>query len=143
MKTIIAIIRPERVGETRSALEAIGFKGVTFLHVTGKGRQKGKIQTSKLAGPLSGECSIRYPFKGEQTMMELCHGEYEEKELEIGFVPKRMLIIVAHDSHVSAVVQTIIHTNQKGHHGDGRIFVCPVISALRVRTGEQGDRALS
>ena len=143
MKTIIAIIRPERVGETRSALEAIGMKGITFLHVTGKGRQKGRIQTSELAGLLGREGTGRFPLQWDHTHIKFSPGEQEEKEFELGFLPKRMLIIVVHDIDVSSIVQTIIHTNQQGHHGDGRIFVCPMISALRVRTGEQGDRALS
>jgi nitrogen regulatory protein PII 2 len=54
-----------------------------------------------------------------------------------------MLIIVAYDEDVTRIVQGIVNANQTGRHGDGRIFICPMISALRVRKGEQGDKALS
>jgi nitrogen regulatory protein PII 2 len=54
-----------------------------------------------------------------------------------------MLIIVAYDEDVNRIVQAIVDANQTGRHGDGRIFICPMISAIRVRTGELGDMALS
>ena len=53
-----------------------------------------------------------------------------------------MLVIVANDSDVRPIIATLIATNYTGHHGDGAIFVCPMISAIRVRNGEQGDSAL-
>jgi nitrogen regulatory protein PII 2 len=68
---------------------------------------------------------------------------YDDTEFSLGFLPKRMLIIVAYDEEVDRIVQGIVNANQTGRHGDGRIFICPMISALRVRTGEQGDKALS
>jgi nitrogen regulatory protein PII 2 len=54
-----------------------------------------------------------------------------------------MLVIVAIDEEVSRIVHAIVNANQTGLHGDGRIFICPMISAIRVRTGERGDTALS
>jgi len=50
--------------------------------------------------------------------------------------------LVADDSDVSRIAQALVDANQTGCHGDGRIFICPMISAVRVRTGEQGDKAL-
>ena len=64
------------------------------------------------------------------------------KERERGFRPQRMLVIVANDSDIRPIIGALIATNYTGHHGDGAIFVCPMISAIRVRNGEQGDRAL-
>ena len=66
-----------------------------------------------------------------------------DTEFAFGFLPKRMLIIVANDEEVSLIIQTIMNTNQNGRHSDGRIFICPMISAIRVRTGQQGAKALS
>ena len=54
------------------------------------------------------------------------------------YVPKRLLYLVVKDEDASKVVETIIKTNQTGHHGDGRIFVCPVERSIRIRTGEEG-----
>ena len=65
------------------------------------------------------------------------------RKIDLGFLPKRMLIIIAPDCDVPSIVQTLIDANQTGRHGDGKIFVCPLISAIRVRTGEQGDEALT
>jgi nitrogen regulatory protein PII 2 len=54
-----------------------------------------------------------------------------------------MLVIVSDDEDIDRIVQAVVNANQTGRHGDGRIFICPMISAIRVRTGEQGDKALS
>jgi nitrogen regulatory protein PII 2 len=66
-----------------------------------------------------------------------------EKELELGFLPKRMLILVADDDEVPDIVRTLVQINKSGQHGDGKIFVCPVVDALRISTGERGERAIS
>jgi len=56
--------------------------------------------------------------------------------------PKRLLTIVVPDDKVKLVVDTIIATNKTGHAGDGKIFVLPILEAVRVRTGEDGDAVL-
>jgi nitrogen regulatory protein PII 2 len=58
-------------------------------------------------------------------------------------LPCRMLSIVVPDADADAAVRTIIGTNKTGVPGDGKIFVLPVLEALRIRTREQGDEALS
>ena len=65
-----------------------------------------------------------------------------EKESGPGFLPGRMLVIIAPDNDVGSIVEAIVNANKSGQHGGGKIFVCPMISAVRVRTGEQGDKAL-
>ncbi len=143
MKKIIAIIRNEKVEETKSALMKIGMNGVTFLHVSGRGLQKGMIPSRLPAGgcpPYIG----RHPLRGQADVPVPGHTASRPAEIERdpGFLPKRMLIIVANDSDVRPIVDTLIATNRTGRHGDGTIFVCPMISAIRVRNGEQGDSAL-
>lgn len=66
-----------------------------------------------------------------------------EKEIDLGFLPKKMLVMITGDDEVPLIVQTLIRANQKGQHGDGRIFVCPLEDSIRIRTGEHGDPALS
>ena len=68
--------------------------------------------------------------------------EMEEKNtgVSLRFVPKRMISTVVED--VPKVIETIMRTNQTGHIGDGKIFVCPVEDVVRVRTGENGEQAI-
>ncbi len=132
MKKIIAIIRNEKVEETKYTLKNLGVSGLTFLHVTGRGPSKSSfLRDKKNPYTIKGILQRQNP----DTLLT-------EKEQESGFLPKRMLIIVANDNDVIPIIDTLITTNQTGHHGDGKIFVCPMISAIRVRNGEQGDRAL-
>ncbi len=58
------------------------------------------------------------------------------------YVPKRFLSIVVQEADVKSVVQAIIKVNQTAQIGDGKVFVCPVEDALRVRTGEVGVQAI-
>jgi len=152
MKQIIAILRNERVEETKKALKKAGVRGVTFLYVTGRGQQKGRIRVREpiesrnwrmrmqVNGTLPAEGSSAVgALESEETRSPLPG----DTEFAFGFLPKRMLIVVADDKDVNRIVQGIVNANQTGRHGDGRIFICPMISALRVRTGEQGDMALS
>jgi nitrogen regulatory protein PII 2 len=56
--------------------------------------------------------------------------------------PKRVITVVVPDKEVPALVATLIKTNQTGKPGDGKIFVMPVDDAVRVRTGEKGQKAI-
>ena len=149
MKLIIAVLREDRVEDTKAVLETIGIKGVTFLYVTGRGQQKGRVSARELGAPLNRNMRMQLigarPGEGLPIDRTVDAGSplYDDTEFSLGFLPKRMLIIVAYDEEVDRIVQGIVNANQTGRHGDGRIFICPMISALRVRTGEQGDKALS
>jgi nitrogen regulatory protein PII 2 len=149
MKQIIAVIRDERTEETKKALEAIGVRGVTFLYVTGRGQQKGRISAREIGGSLTR--NLRLQLTGVTLEKELLNIQTRteggvndpDTEFALGFLPKRMLVIVSDDEEIDRIVQAVVNANQTGRHGDGRIFICPMISAIRVRTGEQGDKALS
>jgi nitrogen regulatory protein PII 2 len=122
MKEIIAIIRPKKVGATRNALEQLGFPSMTATAVSGRGQQRG------IAGEVYMECPPELlAAKGPGGMK---------------YVPKRYLSIMVQDSDVDKVVKTIIATNQTSQIGDGKIFVCPLDDAVRVRTGERGKDAV-
>jgi nitrogen regulatory protein PII 2 len=149
MKQIIAIVRDERVEDTKEALEAIGVRGVTFLYVTGRGEQKGRVSARELGGSLNRNMRMQLasarpasdlPDSGTSATGDPFH---PDAEFALGFLPKRMLVLIACDEEINRIVQAIVNVNQTGRHGDGRIFICPMISAIRVRTGEQGDKALS
>ncbi len=123
MKEVIAIIRINKMNETKRALADAGIYSLTARKVNGRGR--GKINTLLLKGAESG---------------------YEEAINQLGsgprLFPKRMLTIVVPDARVPVVVKAVIDVNKTGSPGDGKIFVLPLLDALRVRTAEKGDKAL-
>ncbi|MCR4420416.1 MAG: P-II family nitrogen regulator [Clostridia bacterium] len=120
MKEIVAIIRPSKMTATKRVLEALGFPGMTAWKVLGRGKQKG--------------------IAGEVTFA--VSPELQRQEGGMKYVPKRMVSVVLEDADVPLVVAAVMKVNRTGQIGDGRIFVCPVEEAVRIRTGEKGPAAL-
>ncbi len=124
MKEVMAIIRINKVNETKRALSSVG---ITSFTGTGRvqGRGKGIVDYRILDGAKEG---------------------FDEAISLLGMGPrlvsKRLLTIIVPDEKVDLTVKTIIQTNQTGNAGDGKIFVLPLIDAVRVRTGEAGDAVL-
>jgi nitrogen regulatory protein P-II 1 len=112
MKKIEAIIRPFKIDDVREALNEIGVHGMTLTEVKGYGRQKGHTEL------------------------------YRGAEYQIDFLPKIKVEIVASDSQVDKIVDTIIKAAKTGQVGDGKIFVLPVEDVVRVRTEESGEEAI-
>ncbi len=123
MKEIVAVIRMNRMNETKQALVEAGVASFTARKVVGRG--KGKVDYLLLQGAQEGR---------EEAICQLGPGPK--------LVPKRMLIVVVPDRLVPRVVGTIIDVNQTGNPGDGKIFVLPVREAVRLRTGERDDLAV-
>ncbi len=113
MKKIEAIIKPFKLEEVKAALSEIGIQGMTLTEVKGFGRQKGHTEI------------------------------YRGSEYTVDFLPKVKLEIVVEDSQVDQVVHNIVKTANTGKIGDGKIFVSAVDEAIRIRTGERGDAAVS
>lgn len=124
MKEVVAVIRMNRMNATKRALADAGVPSLTARKV--KGRGQGKVDYLLLQGAEAG---------------------YEEAIVQLGpgpkLIPKRMLTAVVPDDKVQTVVKALIETNHTGNPGDGKIFVLPVDEAVRVRTGEQNEEALS
>ncbi|MCK4533583.1 P-II family nitrogen regulator [bacterium] len=124
MKEVMAIIRINKINSTKKALSELGLASFT---ATGKvlGRGKGLVDYRILHGAGDG---------------------YQEAISQLGqgprLVAKRLLFVVLPDDKVDVVVKTIIEVNQTGNAGDGKIFVSPVMDAVRVRTGETGNKIL-
>ena len=125
MKQIIAIIRMNMVNRTKQALVEAGFAAFTVRKVLGRG--KGQVDFRVLHGAEDGHSEAIAHLKDDGPML----------------IPKRMMNIVAADDAVPKVVETIIKINQTGKPGDGKIFILPVSEAVRIRTGETGEKALS
>ena len=123
MKEVMAIIRMNRMNQTKRALADAGIASFTARKVIGRG--KGKVDYLLMKGAEAG-C--------EEAIVQLGPGPK--------LIPKRLLNVVVPDDLVSCVVRTIIEVNQTGNPGDGKIFVMPLLDAFRVRTGEDADAAL-
>ncbi len=124
MKEILAIIRMNKMNETKRALADAGVSSLTARKVVGRG--KGKVDFLLLQGAQEGH---------DEAINQLGSGPK--------MIPKRMLTIVTPNDKVDLVVRTIIRVNKTGSPGDGKIFVGPVTDAIRVRTGETGDAAVA
>jgi nitrogen regulatory protein P-II 2 len=112
MKLILAVIKPFKLEEVRTALDRLGVHGMTVSEANGYGRQKGHTEI------------------------------YRGSEYKVAYMPKLRLEIAVEDSEVSPAVEAIRAAARTGQIGDGKIFVMPLESAIRVRTGETGDEAL-
>jgi len=128
MKEIIAIVRRHQVPASKKALEEAGFNALTIQSVEGRGKQKG-------VGGWAAEV--------DPHLNPLLKHETYVQEAEMKWIPKRMLTLVLQDDEVSKAVDVLIKANQTGHIGDGKIFVCSLEEVVRVRTGENGPRAVS
>ena len=117
MISIEAIVRPERVNMVAQALEAAGCRGFYYVNVTGQGQQRG-VEV----------------FVGRSGQME-----------SRSSVPKTLIRTVVSDDMKDAVVAAIVgaaRSEGDGEIGDGKIFISPVLDAVRVRSGETGDAAV-
>ncbi len=139
MKEIMAVIRQSKVKETMDALSRIGVDSVTIHNLNGRGRQGGNIMES--VDPLMStdvECVSKiYKFPTPSSMAGL-----SKLTKPVFWIPKALLDIVVSEVPVEKVVETITRVNRTGGFGDGKIFVLPVLDALRIRTGERGEAAI-
>lgn len=127
MKEIMAIIRMDKINQTKKALVEAGFPALTCRKVFGRGKKK--VDYELIQQLIAGE-EIQSPKTAEVVS--------EGHRL----VPKRLITLMVNDEDVKAAVQTIIDINQTASPGDGKIFVIPIEEAIRVRTGETGVEAL-
>ncbi len=112
MKLVTAVIKPHKWEDVRQALEAVGVTGMTVSEVSGYGRQKGHTEV------------------------------YRGAEYEISLVPKIRLEVAVHDDDVTTIVETIESSARTGRIGDGKVWVSPLDTVVRVRTGDRDSEAL-
>ncbi len=112
MKKIEAIIKPFKLDDVKDALFDVGVAGLTVTEVKGFGRQKG-------------------------------HSElYRGAEYVVDFLPKVKIEVVVDDERVEDVIAAITAAARTGRIGDGKIFVLPIETAVRIRTDERGPSAI-
>ena len=141
MKEICAIIRRDKLPETKAALAGIGFPSLTIQSVEGRGKQKGDVACSLADMDQDGATcnSLHVKLKSTPSTYAL---EHTLPKIAL-FVPKRMITTIVPDDGVAAVIDAIIKVNSTGQYGDGKIFVCPVERAHTIRTGETNDAAVA
>ena len=112
MKLVKSVIKPFKLEEVKDALADIGIEGMTVTEVKGFGRQKGHTEI------------------------------YRGSEYTVDFLPKVMVEIVVDDADAEKTIDAIVKSAKTGKIGDGKVFLLPVESAIRIRTDETGAEAL-
>jgi len=138
MKEITAIIRRDKLPETKQVLEALGYPSMTIQSVDGRGKQKGSM-----CAEMDSEMPDSFCAAVKLTPTPSAYALEHTLPKVALYVPKRMLTIAVPDDVVTKVVKAIIKANQTGKRGDGKIFISPIDGALRVRTGEHDGEAIS
>ena len=112
MKLVTAVVKPFKLDDVKTALEALGVQGMTVGEVQGFGRQRGHTEV------------------------------YRGAEYTVAFVPKTHIEVLVDDADVAQVVDAIVAAAGTGSIGDGKVWSTPVDDVVRVRTGERGAEAL-
>jgi nitrogen regulatory protein P-II 1 len=112
MRQITAVIKPFKLDDVRAALLAQGIEGLTVSEASGYGRQRGHTEI----------------YRGAEYVVDL--------------VPKVRIEVVVDDDDVDRVVDAIVAAAHTGKIGDGKVWVLPVETVVRVRTGERGADAV-
>ena len=112
MKLIVAVLKPFKLDDVKDALKRLGVQGMTLSESQGFGRQRGHTEV------------------------------YRGAEYEVDFVPKLRVEVLVDDAQVDETVEAIVNAAKTGKIGDGKVWVVPVETVVRVRTGERGADAL-
>jgi nitrogen regulatory protein PII len=112
MKKVEAIIKPFKLEAVKDALAEVGIEGMTVSEVKGFGRQKGHTEI------------------------------YRGSEYTVDFLPKIKIEVVLADTVVEAAIKAIVKSAKTGKIGDGKVFVSPIDSAVRIRTSETDEGAI-
>ncbi|MGI5348553.1 P-II family nitrogen regulator [Streptomyces sp. CA-250714] len=112
MKLITAVIKPYQLDEVKEALRAFGVQGLTVTEASGYGRQRGHTEV------------------------------YRGAEYTVDLVPKVRIEVLAEDEDAEQLLEIVVKAARTGKIGDGKVWVVPVETAVRVRTGERGPDAL-
>ena len=112
MKYLLAIIPPNVLHRVKDALVGNHIHGLTVSEARGFGQEH-----------------------------EVTHPDYRELP-GVELTKKVRLEVVCHDEEVERILQAFSAAAHTGHHGDGKVFVMPVLDALRLKTGERGPKAI-
>ena len=112
MRAIVAIIKPHKLDDVSEALRDAGVDGMTITEVRGHGRQRGQTEV------------------------------YRGAEYTVDYLPKLRLDVVVDDDQADKIADTIVSAGQTGKIGDGKIWIGPLDTVVRIRTNERGSDAV-
>ncbi len=112
MKLVTAVIKPFKLEDVKSALAEVGVQGMTVSEVQGFGRQGGHSET------------------------------YRGTEYRVTFTPKTRIEVLVDDGDADAVIDAVLESARTEKIGDGKVWVTPVETLARIRTGERGPEAV-
>ncbi|MGK4905390.1 P-II family nitrogen regulator [Streptomyces albus] len=112
MKLLTAVIKPHQLDEVKEALRAFGVQGLTVTEASGYGRQRGHTEI------------------------------YRGAEYTVDLVPKARIEVLVEDEDAEQLTEIVVKAARTGKIGDGKVWVVPIETAVRVRTGERGPDAL-
>jgi len=112
MKLVTALVKPFKLDEIKDALTSLGLAGITITEATGFGRQRGHTEV------------------------------YRGAEYTVEFVPKVRIEVLTDDAGARRVADTIVEAARTGQIGDGKVWISPVETIIRVRTGEMDGDAI-
>jgi nitrogen regulatory protein P-II 1 len=112
VRLVTAIVKPFKLDDVKEALSELGLPGLTVTEVRGFGRQRGHTEV------------------------------YRGAEYTVEFVPKVRIEVVVDDDEAPRVAEAIVEAARTGQIGDGKVWVSPVETVIRVRTGEMGSDAI-
>lgn len=113
MKRVEAFVRVSMLEAVKEALEEVGVQGMTCEQVRGYGRQMGRTD------------------------------KYRGSTYAVNLLPKMKIVVFLKDDELEDALEAIVKATRTGEIGDGKIMVSDVVDAVRIRTGERGDAALS
>ncbi|MDX6355845.1 MAG: nitrogen regulatory protein 1 [Streptomyces sp.] len=112
MRLVIAVIKPFKLDDVKTALQELGVNGLTVTEASGYGRQRGHTEV------------------------------YRGAEYQVDLVPKVRIEVLVEDADAEPVIDALVAAARTGKIGDGKVWALPVETAVRVRTGERGPDAL-
>jgi nitrogen regulatory protein P-II 1 len=112
VKLVVGVVKPFKLADVREALRAAGVRGLTLTEVRGHGRQRGHVEV------------------------------YRGAEYRVDFVPKVRVEVLVEDEDAALVVAALRAGARTGTIGDGKVWVVPLETVVRIRTGESGPDAL-
>jgi len=113
VKRIEAFVRVNKLEDVKQALEDSGVFGISVEQVRGYGRQFGRTD------------------------------KYRGSTYAVNLLPKLRIEVVVKDEELEDAIAAVVGASRTGEIGDGKVFVSEVSDAVRIRTGERGDAALS
>jgi len=112
MKLVVAVVKPFKLDDVKDVLKNVGVQGMTVTEAQGFGRQRGHTEN------------------------------YRGAEYQVDFVPKIRIEVLVDDDRAESVVDAIVSSATTGKIGDGKVWVVPAETVVRVRTGERGTDAI-